>query len=450
MTTVATTRSTEFVDGLRFPTDVKVWRDGILICDAPDILFASDTDGDGRADVRKILFSGFATHNPHARVNSLRYGLDNWLYGSGGLFGGRITNAAGKTVDVTNRDFRIQLDLGMIEPVTGQTQQGRPRDDWDNWFGCTNGTLLTHYAVDDHYARRNPHIAPPSPSVYVPDYPNSERLFPRGDLVLFKLSGAPGRPTSACGAEIYRDELLGSEYSGNAFVCEPVNQLVHRLTLARKGATFSGRRPQDEAESEFLTSTDRWFRPVQVRTGPDGALWIVDMYRYVIEHPQWIPPETVAGLNVFAGQEMGRIYRIVPRDQPVRRPLRMDRSTDEQLAAAIDSPNGVQRDLAQQLLVLHGATDAANQLANVLQSSRWPAARVQAASTLEGLHQLQPRQILPLIADKTPRSETSRSALERAVFEQFARVAAGRAAACGRSGGGSASAVGLLTGRMSG
>lgn len=392
-------RADEFLTKLRFPTDVKVWGDGILVCDAPDILFAADTDGDGIADVRKTLFSGFATHNPHARVNSLRWGLDNWLYGSGGLFGGRITNSAGKTVDVTNRDFRIQPDRGIIEPVTGQTQQGRPRDDWDNWFGCTNGTLLNYYAVTDQYSRRNPQIAPPNPSVYVPDYPDSQRLFPRGDLVLFKLSGAPGRPTSACGAEIYRDELLGEEYSGNAFTCEPVNQLVHRLKLSRKGNTFSGKRSANETDTEFLTSTDRWFRPVQVRTGPDGALWIVDMYRYVIEHPQWIPPETIAELDVFAGQGMGRIYRIARRDQPPRKPLRLSALNDEQLAAAIDSPNGVQRDLAHQMLVLRGGTAAAEGLRRIMREGRWPAARIQAASALDGIHALEAAEIMPLLQD---------------------------------------------------
>jgi hypothetical protein len=130
-------------------------------------------------------------------------------------------------------------------------------------------------------------------------------------LVLFRLTGVPGRPTSACGAEIYRDTYLGDDYYGNAFVCEPVNQLVHRMVLKPKGCTFTGSRHPSELRSEFLTSTDRWFRPVQARTGPDGALWIVDMYRYVIEHPRWIPPETIQELDLMAGQGMGRIYRVV-------------------------------------------------------------------------------------------------------------------------------------------
>ncbi len=113
--------STVFLDGLRYPTDVKVWKDGALICDAPDILFARDVDGDGRAETTEVLFSGFATHNGQARVNSLRWGLDNWLYGAGGLFGGSISNQQGTVVDVSGRDFRIRPDRGVIEPVTGRS-----------------------------------------------------------------------------------------------------------------------------------------------------------------------------------------------------------------------------------------------------------------------------------------------------------------------------------------
>jgi hypothetical protein len=109
-----------FVDGLRFPTDVKVWRDGLLICDAPDILFARDKDGDGIADVTRKLFSGFEIRNAQARVNSLRWGLDNWIYGSCGLFGGTIkSHLTGQTVNCSNRDFRMNADTGAIEPMFG-------------------------------------------------------------------------------------------------------------------------------------------------------------------------------------------------------------------------------------------------------------------------------------------------------------------------------------------
>ena len=302
-----------FVDGLRFPTDVKVWRDGVLICDAPDILFARDENGDGVADSTKKLFSGFDVRNAQARVNSLRFGLDNWLYGSGGLFGGQIlSHQTGKTVDVTSRDFRLNPDNGAIEPAAGRTQQGRCRNDWGDWFGCSNGTLIRHYPTEDRYSRRNPFVVS-APSAASAANAAALKMYPPKELVTFELSGAPGKATSACGLDIYRDSLLGPEYLGNAFTCEPVHQLVHRIVLEPQGLRFSGRRADNEQQTEFLTSTDKWFRPVQMRTGPDGAIWIVDMYRYVIEHSRWIPQATLAELNVYAGQGRGRIYRILPR-----------------------------------------------------------------------------------------------------------------------------------------
>lgn len=392
-------RATDFLDGLRFPTDVKVWRDGVLVCDAPDILFAADRDGDGRAEIREVWFSGFATHNPHGRVNGLRFGLDGWVYGSGGLFGGKIKNKAGVVVNVENRDFRMKPDEGIIEGAMGVTQQGRPRDDWDNWFGCTNSQLLLHYPLREEYTRRNPHVTLPPTIVSVPDEEHGEQLYPPGDLVLFKLTGVPGRPTSACGAEIYRDVYLGEEYYGNAFVCEPVNQLVHRMVLKPKGCTFTGSRHPSELQSEFLTSTDRWFRPVQARTGPDGALWIVDMYRYVIEHPRWIPPETIKELDVMAGKGLGRIYRIVNKDSPAPRPLRVDSLGDDDLAKAIDSPNGVQRDLAEQMLIWRAPKAAPLELELILRWGKSPAARIQAASTLAALNAISADQLKLLLRD---------------------------------------------------
>lgn len=402
-------RSTVFLGGLRYPTDVKVWRNGALVCDAPDILYAEDTNGDGKADVRRVLFTGFITQNGQARVNSLQWGLDNWIYASCGLFGGVITNEMGQTFDLTGRDFRMNPDSGVMEPVTGRTQQSRVRDDWGNWFGCDNGTLIRHYPVEDQYARRNPFVAPPATSVFVPTGPDAGKLYPSGDLVLFRLSGPAGAATAACGVGIYRDNLLGDSYAGNSFSCEPVNQLIYRQILMREGAIFRGHRADNEQHSEFLTSTDRWFRPVQVRTGPDGGVWIVDMYRYVIEHPRWIPDETLAGLNVFAGQGMGRLYRVLPdgdESQPVED---LSKLTNVELASAIDRVNGTQRDQIHQSLIWRQALDAANELRRVASESQIAPARLSALCALDGLGQLHKEPLLRALRD--PNSEVRRHAI---------------------------------------
>jgi len=344
---------TLFLDGLPFPTGVMAWKKGALICAAPDILYAEDTDADGKADLVRTNFTGFATHNYQARVNGLTWGLDGWVYGASGLFGGKIKGfPSGKEVDLGGRDFRMKPDTGEIEPVAGLSQQSRVRDDWDNWFGCDNSTLIWHFPLPEHYVRRNPYVPAPEPRVYPVKDPEPNRLYPVSrTLQRFNDPSHVNRTTSACGLEIYRDELLGTNYYGNAFVCEPVHNLVHRMVLEPEGATFSARRAPDEQRSEFLASTDNWFRPVQVRTGPDGALWVVDMYRFVIEHPRWIPTNRLATLHVRAGDDKGRIYRIYPRSEKLR-PIRdVTKAPTLELLGALDNPNGPARDLIHRELL---------------------------------------------------------------------------------------------------
>lgn len=392
-----------FLDRLRFPTDVKLWNDGVLICDAPDILFARDTNDDGRADEVEKLFTGFEVRNAQARVNSLRFGLDNHLYGAGGLFGGSITGSRSpQAVNVTSRDFRIDPNRWTIEPVTGRTQQGRCRDDWGNWFGCTNSTLALHFPIDDSYYRNSPHVAPPRTAVAVATGPGANQLIPAGELVQFELSGPTGRPTSACGLGIYRDVRLGAEFAGDAFVCEPVHQLVHRMHLEPNGITFRGLRPESEADSAFLSSTDRWFRPVQVRTGPDGALWVVDMYRFVIEHSRWIPASTLQQLDVFAGQSRGRIYRIRHKEHAESGWPDLTRMSVTQLVDRLNDSNGTIRDLAQQQLIWRQPAGTASEIRPRLATDLSPQGRIHSLWTLAGLRQLTIEDLMPALVDSHP------------------------------------------------
>ncbi|WP_166831636.1 neutral/alkaline non-lysosomal ceramidase N-terminal domain-containing protein [Thalassoroseus pseudoceratinae] len=413
-----------FVDGLRFPTDVKVWREGVLICDAPDILYAQDTNGDGQADKVTQLFTGFEVRNAQARVNSLRLGLDNWVYGASGLFGGLITNPqTGKTVDCRNRDFRIKPDEGIIQPVNGRTQQGRCRNDWGDWFGCSNGTLLRPIPSDEKYQARNP-LASPAAVPVVRIAEEAHQLLPPENLVRFALSGAPGRATSACGLGIYRDTLLGKEFLNDAFTCEPVHQSVHRIDFREGNPVFSGTRGESEEDREFLSSNDRWFRPVQARTGPDGALWVVDMYRFVIEHSRWIPQSTRDELDVYAGQGRGRIYRVLPRgtasttDNTTKTASvlpDLQRLSTTELAKRLDSSNGTLRDLVHQKLLWQNATDAAASIREIIKNSEHPAAQLQALSVLKGLNQLTADDVLRGLGTSSP--DVQRFAVE--LSEQF-------------------------------
>lgn len=220
---------------------------------------------------------------------------------------GKIRTHTGREIELGGRDFDSTRTPS--HSVSGNTQQGRARDSWGNWFGCDSGSLIVHYPLNDAYLSRNPHVAPPPVRAFVPAGADPTSLHPIGEPSVFALSGPPGRPTAVCGLDIYRDELLGSEFAENSFVAEPVNQLVHRLVLSPKGATFSGKRAGDEPVTLVLASTDSWFRPVQIRTGTDGCLYVVDMHRAVIEHPKFIPEESLH-FDVNAGRDQGRILRI--------------------------------------------------------------------------------------------------------------------------------------------
>jgi putative membrane-bound dehydrogenase-like protein len=331
--------ATVVASGLPFPTGLMVWGNQVLVCAAPDILLIQ-ADGSRR----EVLYTGFATHNFQARVNGLRWGLDGWIYGSGGLFGGKIRHpASGREIAATGRDFRFRLPGGEFEALPGVSQQGRVRDDFGEWFGNDNGSLLWNYPLPPAAAARG--IEPPQ--ARIASNRDDNRVFPTSvTLERFNDPHTANQLTSACAPEIYRDSHLGAAYQGNAFVCEPVHNLIRRSILTPDGLGFAARRATNETRSDFLTSSDNWFRPVEVRTGPDGALWVVDMYRFVIEHSRWIPAERLKNLDPRAGADRGRIYRIRRRNDVLRPLPEIASIKRESLAASIASPNGVLRDMA--------------------------------------------------------------------------------------------------------
>ncbi|WP_299469634.1 neutral/alkaline non-lysosomal ceramidase N-terminal domain-containing protein [uncultured Gimesia sp.] len=395
-------KATVFLEGLPFPTGLMVWKQGVLVCTAPDVIYAEDTNGDGKADLQKTILTGFATHNYQARVNSLVPGLDHWVYASGGLFGGIIKSFNGQTVNVTNRDFRFHPETGVLEPVSGRTQQGRVRDDWGNWFGCRNGSLCVYYPVNESYYQKNPFVVSPPPEVSIPRDHGANQLYPVGELVQFHLSGQRGQPTSACGLGLYRDRQLGNAFYGNAFVCEPVNQLVHRQVIHPEGVTFFGTRAPEEQEREFLTSTDNWFRPVQARPAPDGSLLIVDMYRYLIEHPKFLSPEAVQKLNVRAGETRGRIYRVSRKEQQYQPIPNLKELRSQDLAKLLRSSNGTLRDMVQQELIFRVDEESIPELKSIASAANLPESRLQALCTLDGLKTLDTEMLLPRLQDTHP------------------------------------------------
>ena len=387
--------ATLFADKLNFPTGLLVWKRGVIVTAAPEILYLEDTNGDGRADTRKTLYAGFQEGNQQLRVNGLRWGLDNWIYcASGGHYGkyGEGTKIrstlTGRDVEVGSRDFRFRPETGEIDPQSGPAQFGRNRDAWGNWFGVQNSYPLWHYVLEDHYTRRNPHFAPPDGRRIFLNAPNPP-VYAAGKLEKrFHSFEQSGRFTSACSANIYTDDLLFPDDAiEHAFTCEPFHNLVQHSVLTPAGVSFSAERANDGSASDFFASEDRWCRPVMIRTGPDGALWIADMYRYMIEHPHWLPDVGKEELRPFyrSGEDRGRIYRVIRTDAPARPIVDLSKLSTLELVAALDSPNGPQRDRVQQLLIWSSDPAAVPALRKLAVQSKRPAARMHALCALDGL-----------------------------------------------------------------
>jgi putative membrane-bound dehydrogenase-like protein len=406
-------RATIFLDNLPFPTGVMPWRKGVLISAAPNILYAEDTDGDGKADVVKVLFTGFREGNQQHRVNGFELGLDNWIYGANGDSGGTVSFVStvsgsqpstlnSQPVSISGRDFRFRPDTGEFEAIEGQTQFGRRRDDWGNWFGNNNPNWLWHYWLPDRYLRRNPHLAVKSSKQMLANYPDSTRCFPISTPpIRFNQPQSVNHVTSGCSPAPYRDDLFGPGFATSVFISEPVHNLVHREVLVPDGVSFTSRRAPDEQDREFLASTDNWFRPTMLKTGPDGALYVADFYRFVLEHPEWIAPETQARLDLRAGADKGRIWRVVPVDQPRRKVPNLAKLNTTQLVAALDSPSGWQRDTVQRLLVERQDknSEAIERLERFAIEAKPVKVSLQALCTLDGLGALKPNYLFQLLGD---------------------------------------------------
>jgi putative membrane-bound dehydrogenase-like protein len=397
-------KSTVFLNGLPMPTGIIPWRKGVIVCDPPEVFYAEDTNGDGRADIHVTLYSGFVEGNPQHRANGFDYGLDNWLYGGNGNSGGVIASPkTGKSVNISGLDFRFQPDDGAFEAQAGQGQYGRHRDDWGNWFSIDNPSPGWHYFLPIEYLSRNPFLPVRSTRQVMANYPDATRLYPISRLTQrFNDPSAEGHFTSANSIMPYRDELFGPDFAASYFVSEPVHNLIHRENLVPDGVSFTSHRAADEQTNEFLASTDTWFRPTMTRTGPDGALYVADMYRLVIEHPEWIPLDIQKDLDLRAGADKGRIYRVYPANATLRQTPRLDQMNAVQLATAMESPNGWQRDTAERLLVESGDKSAVAPLEELVSHSPNPKTRLQALCTLDCMHALKPEILVAALKDAHP------------------------------------------------
>lgn len=391
------------VSDLSYPTGILTWREGVIVTAAPDIFFISP-DG-----TKKVLYTGFSTGNQQLRVNGLRWGMDGWVYCAAGAHHGCYNKGTqieckltGEKIDLGSRDFRFKPDTGEFDPQSGPSQFGRARDDWGHWFGVQNSFPLWHYVLQDHYLRRNPNVIPPDPIQQL--FSRNPPVHPASSMEKrFHSFDQAGRFTSACGIEVYRDQVLFTDGKMHAFTCEPFHNVVQHHILEDDGVTFKAVRDPAESKMDFLASEDRWCRPVMVRTGPDGALWVADMYRYMIEHPQWLPQNGKEELlpHYREGDDRGRIWRVVKVQRAKGEEQRVSEWTKEWDSWLVSS-NGWLRDRAQMALSQLNASALNEAMLNG--PKPWGAiAKTQVYWTVLNKKLLSTQMCLELLGDSSPR-----------------------------------------------
>ncbi|MFO0931029.1 MAG: PVC-type heme-binding CxxCH protein, partial [Gemmataceae bacterium] len=403
--------ATVWADGLRFPTGLTPWKGGLLVANAPDLLYLQDTTGAGKADRRTVLYTGFDVANIQQLLNSLQFAHDNWIHGVAGMAGGTITcveKPGVAPVTLRGRGVRFRPDVpGSLEPTSGGGQYGLSADARGGWFTATNSQHLRHIILPDHYLRRNPALPVREVTLDIPEHGAACKVFRTSPFEAWRVERTTRRAgsvdakrfpttelvpggyvTSGCSPLVYTADLLPPEYRGTVFVCDPANNLILRDTLTPSGATYVARR--GHPDREFLTSIDNWFRPVHLTLGPDGAIYVLDFYREVIETPLSLPDDIKARLNLES-RGRGRIWRVTTApagSKPVRPAL--DRATTSELVRHLGDANSWWRLTAQRLLDERKPADALPALTSLARDGKTPVARMHALWALDGRDALEP------------------------------------------------------------
>jgi mono/diheme cytochrome c family protein/glucose/arabinose dehydrogenase len=355
-------RSDVFLDGLVLPRAVAALPNGVLIGAPPDLWLCRDTNGDRSCDERTRLGTyGTPDANPEHSENGLFPALDGWLY-----------NAK------SDRRFRLHGEQLEVERTLFRGQWGIAQDDAGRLFHNHNSAFLLGDSIAGEYIVRQPWLRANPTKLGVNQLltngaqvfgvrvaPGLNRAYMAGTL---RADGRQDAPTGVSGVSIQRGDQYGPEWRGTAFIPEAAGSSVAAFSIERDGLAFRATHklfddPEWE-QREFLASTDERFRPVDAAVGPDGAIWIIDMYRGVIQHAHYASEH----LRAYVGNQglespgaTGRIWRIVREDRPLpRRPASLARLTDQ--LAALDDPNGWARDHAQRRLVYEQAPGAVEAL----------------------------------------------------------------------------------------
>ena len=418
-------KSFVFAENLPSATSILPWQDGILVAAAPDILYLKDTDGDDKADSREVLFTGFFDKNSEAQITSLRFGPDNWIYANNNGQRGTVTykrKPDAPALEVAGGDFRFRLDRDLFESESGTGQFGLAVDDWGHRFYTQNTLHIQQAPIAWRYAHRHR---------YLPSY-RAEANISDHELAMFQKSATPhwrqvrsdrrqakydslgmdrkehprAHFSGASGGTFYGGDGFPESYRGTVFSGDVMGNLIHRdvISSVRGQPAYVASRASEEQDKEFLAATDPWFRPANFYTGPDGYLYVVDMYRQHIETPVSIPEDLKQDMDFAQGEAYGRIWRIYPKNGPKRAVAlpNLTAKKSEELVALLAHPNQWWRLTAQRLLLERQDKSTVPLLTRTFNESPDAKARLHTLYALENLGSLGEESIKKALNDPEP------------------------------------------------
>lgn len=371
-----------FYDGLILPRAIKVLRDGILVGEPPNVVFISDTTGDGKGDKKEIVYDKFgdaSDPNIHSFPGGLMWGMDNWLHSSN---------------DNVESIRKIDGKWKSL-PFRRLGQWGMTQDNWGRLYSANNARPLQTHFVPYGYSERHPsfqlnagkNVSIGGDTLWPAHFVGVNRGYRDGVL---REDSTLIRATAASSTVIYRGDQFGDAYVGNAFSPEPGANLIKRFIVEDNAADIERKANYAYRGREFLTSTDERFRPVNIYNSPDGGLYVIDMYRGILEHAShltdYLRDHAVKhDLHIPTG-EFGRIYRIVRNDRDINYTVpKFSKMEPHQWVDYLRHENGLLRDQAQQVIVQSSPPEIITTLENLAENKNAPAyTRLHALWTLEG------------------------------------------------------------------
>ncbi len=353
-----------FYEGLELVTGMVFYKDGVIVTQAPDVLWLRDTDHDGKCDKVEKLYTGLGSHDTHAVINNPRWGWDGWIYCTHGYSSGKVTSGDGTKVFGTMGSgvVRFKPDGSAFEQYSSQGGNSWGLEvTGDNrvmWTQPTSGTLLNEAVLPESALARGK-IGNTRSSFNII---GSQRTYPAmtWDQAAYAQIDRIGDFTAGAGCAVYDGGSWPAEYNGDYFVTEPTINIVAHERLTPKGISSSAAKLPGREETEFIRSKDMWWRPIEVRVGPDGAVYVGDFYNQAVIHNDTRGPDhnaNNAAVRPDRDHYFGRIWRIDHKDAKHNALPDLSHAKAVDLAKALEHPNRAVRMTASRLLIEMGTQE---------------------------------------------------------------------------------------------